>query len=219
MLETIIKGGPLMIPLLICSILALAALLDRLWAFHANSKIDVRALRSGLMELLAEGRVDDAVVLVSSTPGPVAAVLLAGLQSYLKLKQQGQPVEIIRSVMGKAMDDCSLHAMSAVEKRLNILSTVGNSAPLFGMTGTVTGMISSFESLAGAAAMNAGLVAAGISEALITTAAGLLIALAAVIPYNMFTSTADKIALEIEEAASSLLDFVTTHETTAKAKS
>jgi biopolymer transport protein ExbB len=77
------------------------------------------------------------------------------------------------------------------------------------MAGTVLGMISSFESLSSAAALDASLVAGGISEALITTAAGLLIALAAVIPLNIFTTMSENIELEIEDAASELVETVT----------
>jgi len=209
MLEKIIQGGPLMIPLLICSVLALAAIFDRFIAFRANSKVDVRALRAEVLKLLAEGRDADALVLCANTPGPVAAVMLVGLKNYAKLKESNQHADSMRLIMAKAMDDYSVHAMSAVEKRFNVLSTVGNSAPLFGMTGTVTGMINSFDKLAGAGALDAGLVAGGISEALITTASGLLVALFAVIPLNLFTSMSERITLDIEEAASELVEFAT----------
>ena len=77
------------------------------------------------------------------------------------------------------------------------------------MAGTVTGMIQSFDALATAGALDASLVAGGISEALITTASGLLIALSAVIPLNIFTSMSQTIELEIEDAASELVEFVT----------
>jgi biopolymer transport protein ExbB len=107
------------------------------------------------------------------------------------------------------MQDYSHQAMSAVEKRLNILSFIGSSAPLFGMTGTVTGMIKSFNAIAGAGALQGSVVASGIAEALITTAAGLLIAMGAVIPFHYFTSRTEKIELEVIEASSELLDFVT----------
>ncbi|MBI2192492.1 MAG: MotA/TolQ/ExbB proton channel family protein [Planctomycetes bacterium] len=213
MLETIILGGSMMIPLMIESVLTLAVLLDRVCAFFTNSRIDVRALRAEVLTLLGQGRLEDAMVLCQNTPGPVSAVLLVGLQTYAKLKATNASPETIRMVVGKGMEDFSVHAMSAVEKRLNILSTVGNSAPLFGMTGTVTGMITSFNALASAGALDAGLVAAGISEALITTAAGLLIAMAAVIPFNIFTSLSDTIALEIEEASTELVDALTTAKT------
>ena len=211
MLEKILQGGPLMIPLMFCSLLALAVAIDRAWAFYANSKIDSRALRSQVLDLLAEDRTRDAALLCSSTPGPVSAVLLAGLQSYLKHQAIKVKPEALPPIMEKAMEDYSLHAVSAVEKRLNVLSTIGNAAPLLGMTGTVTGMIASFKALSMAGGgLDAGLVAGGISEALITTAAGLLIALSAVIPYNSFSAMTEKIELEIEEASTEVLDFVST---------
>jgi biopolymer transport protein ExbB/biopolymer transport protein TolQ len=100
--------------------------------------------------------------------------------------------------------------MSTVRKRLWILSTVANAAPLFGMAGTVMGMIKSFDKLA-QAGLDAGAVGAGISEALITTAAGLLIALGAVIPFNIFTSMAENVELEIDEASSEMLEFLAEH--------
>lgn len=208
--ETIIQGGAMMVPLMACSVAALAVLIDRGWAFYANSKIDSRALRAQVLDLVAQDRVQDAALLCGTTPGPVSAVLLAGLQSYLKHQQLRTKSDVLPGIMEKAMEDYSLHALSAVEKRLGVLSTIGNAAPLFGMTGTVTGMITSFNALASAGGLDAGRVAAGISEALITTAAGLLIALGAVLPYHYFSSLTEKIELEIEEATTELLDVVST---------
>jgi biopolymer transport protein ExbB len=207
MLETIVKGSWMMIPIMICSVVALAVLIDRTLAFWANSKIDTRSLRANVLTLMDENRPEDAAVLCANTPGPVSAVLLSGLQSYAKHKALGARVDELTSVMEKAMDDYALHAMSAVEKRLNVLTSVGTAAPLLGMTGTVTGMIASFGALQGG---DQATVANGIAEALITTAAGLIIAVFAMIPHGFFTSLADKIDLEIEESTSELLDFVAT---------
>jgi len=206
MLETIIQGKLMMIPLMICSVLSLGVFLDRLWAFYANSKIDTRALRAQLMKHLRRGQLTEAAMLCTSTPGPVSAVLLAGLQSYRKLEKR--TAENLRLTVGEAMEDYALHSMSAVEKRLWILSTIGNAAPLLGMTGTVMGMIKSFEEMAKASDTAA--IGIGIAEALITTAAGLLIALGAVIPFSVFTNMAEKIELEIDEATSEMLEFLAT---------
>lgn len=209
MLEYIIQGKSMMVPLLLCSIAAVAVIIDRARAFLAHAKIDVRALRAKVLDLVARDHIDDAAQLCATTPGPVSAVLLAGLQSYAKHRALNDRPESVIAVVEKAMDDYSQHAMSAVEKRLNILSVVGNAAPLFGMTGTVTGMIAAFVGMKEAGVSNEA-VAGGIAEALITTAAGLLIALAAVIPFHYFTSVADNIDLQIEEATSELLDFLAT---------
>lgn len=207
MLEKLILGGPMMIPLLICSIATLGACIDRGVAFYKNNKVDHRALHSEILTLLSEGRLDDAITLAASTPGPVAAVMLVGLQSYRKLASRNEDANTLRTLVGKSMDDYTLHAMSAVQKRFSILATVGNAAPLFGMAGTVLGMINSFAAMQ-AHGMDAGKVAGGISEALITTAAGLLIALVAVIPLNYFTSLTEDIELDIEDSAGNLVEYI-----------
>ncbi|MFW5839535.1 MAG: MotA/TolQ/ExbB proton channel family protein, partial [Planctomycetota bacterium] len=115
-------------------------------------------------------------------------------------------------------EDYSDHALAAVEKRMTVLSTVGYAAPLLGMCGTVVGMIRSFSAMADQAATGGGgAVAAGISEALITTAAGLIIALMAVIPYHYFNSKVETIDLEINETVAELLDHVVTRVEPARA--
>lgn len=209
MLHLLIAGGSMMVPLLVCSILAVAVVIDRGYAFYLHSKTDTRSLRRRVLELLGEDRVDEAAALCAGTPSPVSAVLLTGLQSYKRHREIAPRAESLMAIMEKAMDGYAQQAMKAVEKRFNVLVTIGSAAPLFGMTGTVTGMIASFGAMS-AAGVEASGVAAGISEALITTAAGLLIALAAVIPYNVFLSMSERIDLEIEEAHSELLEFVAT---------
>jgi len=208
MLETIVKGRMMMIPLMICSVCALTIVIDRLWAFWLNSRIDTRALRAQIIKLLRQGDIKGAALLCASTPSPVSAVLLAGLQAFLKLDRKTP--ENLRMTVGEAMEDHAFHSMSSVRKRFWVLSTVANAAPLFGMAGTVIGMIRSFDKLA-EAGLDAGAVGAGISEALITTAAGLLIALAAVIPFNLFCSMAETVELEIDEASAEMLEFLAQH--------
>lgn len=208
MLEMIIIGGPMMIPLMIESVLVLAAVVDRYLAFRSNRKVDTRALRAEVMQFVEENRIEDAMVLCSSTPGPVAATLLVGLQTYERLQKRDESAEAMRLILFKAMEDFQVHALTAVTKRFNMLASIGNTAPLFGMTGTVTGMIEAFDAMVRAAGLDAKLVAGGIKEALITTAAGLMIALAAVIPHNFFTGWAEEIGLEIEEATSEFVEFI-----------
>jgi len=135
-------------------------------------------------------------------------VLLAGLQSYMKLLKRTP--ENTRITVGQAMEDFAHQSLGTVEKRLWILATIGSAAPLLGMTGTVTGMIKSFQNLAQSAGVDAGAVGIGISEALITTAGGLIIALGAVIPYSIFVSMSDRIELDIEEASAEMLDLLAT---------
>ena len=209
MIQYIIEGGPMMLVLMACSVIALAVNIEKIRAFRANGKIDIRSLRAQILTLLGENRVTDAMTLCANTPGPVSAVLLVGLQSYHKLLSAKPTPEVIRTLLSKSMEDYSAQALNAVENRLNVLATIGNTAPLFGMTGTVTGLIRSFSSLAGATSLEAGSVGAGIAEALVCTAAGLIVALSAVLPYNYYMNLVERINLDIQEASSEMVEFLT----------
>lgn len=211
MLERLIMGGFMMIPLGACSVVTVAVLIERYLAFYRNGRIDVRSLRAKVRTLVTEDRVDEAITLCASTPSPVAAVLLVGLQTYKRSVTMAASRDLQRLMMEKAMDDYTPQALHAVELRLNWLATIANVAPLFGMTGTVTGMIRSFGSLSGAGSLDAGAVGAGISEALIATASGLVIALASLIPYNSFMNRVARVNLAIGEAATDLVQTVAMH--------
>lgn len=209
MIEQIIQGGPLMAPILGCSLVSLAVVFDRWCAFRENRRIDTRSLRSKVLAHLRGGDIDAAISECAATGGPIASVLLAGLRSYQQLHQKNETSETMRLVVGQVMDEYSAQALSVVNKRLDVLTTIGTAAPLLGMTGTVTGMIGSFSSLA--AGGGGGEVAAGIAEALITTAAGLLVALSALIPQSIFNRWSDEIELEIQETNSEIVEFILTH--------
>ena len=213
MIEQILKGGSLMIPLMLCSLVCLAVVYDRWVAFRANRRIDTRSLRTKVITRLRANDIPGAIAECEAVRGPLASVLLAGLRSYNQLLGKSENAETMRMVVGQVMEDYSAQAMSVVNKRLDVLTTIGMAAPLLGMTGTVTGMIASFAGLAeaGSTGGGGGAVAAGIAEALITTAAGLLIALAAVIPQSVFNRWSDEIELEIEEGTSEFVEFILTH--------
>ena len=212
MLEHLLKGGPMMIPLIACSLVSLAVVYDRWVAFRANREIDTLSLRAKVMASLRENDIDAATSECAAAGGPVASVLLAGLRSYQHLCSKNESSESMRMVVGQVMEDYSAQAMSVVNKRLDVLTTVGTAAPLLGMTGTVTGMIISFKGLAAAGSMGgSGVIADGIAEALVTTAAGLVIALTAVIPQSVFNRWSDEIELEIEESTADISEFILTH--------
>jgi biopolymer transport protein ExbB len=213
MIEQILKGGPLMIPLMLCSLISLAVVYDRWFAFRENRRIDTRSLRTKVLARLRENDIPGAIGECEAARGPIASVLLAGLRSYKQLRGKNEGAETMRLVVGQVMEDYSAQTMSVVNKRLDILTTIGVAAPLLGMTGTVTGMIASFAGLADAGSVggSGGAVANGIAEAMITTAAGLLIALAAVIPQSVFNRWSDEIELEIEEGTSEFVEFILTH--------
>lgn len=205
----------MMVPLMVLSVLAVAVAIDRWVAFSRNDRVDSRSLRSKVLDLLVAGKLNEAAVLCSNTPGPVSAVMLAGLQAYAKFRRitVSQP-ETCRSLVEDAMENYSQVAAAAVNKRLGVLSFVAGAAPLLGMLGTVAGMISAFAGMAVGGVSNE-TVSAGISEALITTAAGLIISLVAVVPYHYFTSRANAVESEMVESASELLDSITLRQAAA----
>lgn len=212
MIEQIIAGKSMMIPLMILSLVSLAVVFDRWFAFRDNRRIDTRSLRTKVLGHLRQNNINAAIETCIATGGPIASVLLAGLRSYSQLHAKGESSESMRMIVGQVMSDYSTQALSVVNKRLDVLSTVGTAAPLLGMTGTVTGMITSFSGLAAAGSVGGGgVVANGIAEALITTAAGLIIALMATVPQSMFNRWSDEIELEMDEAGSELVEFILTH--------
>ncbi len=207
MLEHLLNGGPLMIPIVFFSILGVAVIIDRMRAFRA-AETDTVHLRAQINDLLYEGKLDDAIRICEKSSGPVAAVLLAGLGKYRKLVKLQRPAAETEVTISKTMEDYAPRALEGLEKRMNLLPLIGGLAPLLGMTGTVTGMIRSFNTMSEAAGLDAGAVAGGISEALITTAAGLIVAMPAVIAYNLLSRKIDKFVLEIDACITELIDFI-----------
>jgi len=207
MLDLIILGKYMMIPLLLCSFVGLAVILDRIRAFRLAQR-DTTGLRERVIECLQRGHADEAIQACRKFGGPVAAVLLVGITRYQKLQQLGKSLTEIEGNVTKTMSDYAPHVIEALQQRVNYLILVASVSPLLGMTGTVTGMIAAFSRMA-AEGVGGEAVAAGISEALITTATGLLIAIPAVIAYNLFIRKIDQYVLEIEETATELIDFIT----------
>lgn len=208
MLKYLLEGGPLMWALLSLSILSLGVIIDR-WKVFKMAEVDTTGMRKKLRQLLSTGELDGAMDACRETRGPVAATLLVGLDRYARLIRIGRQKSDIEASVASTMEDYAPHAINAVEKRVNLLLLVGSTSPLIGMTGTVTGMISAFQGMAAAGgALQGDIVAEGIGEALITTAAGLLIAVPAVIFYNIFSNKVDQLTLSLEESATELVDFI-----------
>jgi len=189
-------GGPVMILLLIMSVVALAVIIERWWALH-KAKINVNEFLAKIRKALIVGKsIRDAIKVCEQYRGPVASIMKAGLLKY------GQPKEDIE----KSIENAALYEISRLEKRLVILASIANIAPLLGFLGTVTGMINSFDALAEAGLSNPGAVAEGISEALITTAGGLTIAIPVQLAYNYFMSQINRSVRDIETSTNMLLE-------------
>lgn len=207
MMGYLLDGGWLMLPLLICSIGLLAVVIDRARAFRAAA-IDYEALRRDVRTAVSGGDLPRAINICEASTGPVAATMLAGLQRLSKLRDRNKGVEESEVVVSKTMEDYAPKAMHGLEKRLNVLVLIASLSPLLGMTGTVTGMIRSFGIMASSAGLDPGAVAGGIAEALITTAAGLLIAAPGVVAYNIFVRKAEEYTMAIEGAISDLVEAI-----------
>jgi biopolymer transport protein ExbB len=205
MLKHILQGGLIMLPLLALSVVAVAVIIDRLRVFRM-AQSDVTKLRRDILENIDEGDVDKAITTCEETKGPVAAVLMAGLVKFSRMLKLKKPPEAIEDGVNKAMTDYSPRVIDTLEKRLNLLLMVASVSPLLGMTGTVTGMIASFETMS--SGLDAAMVSAGIAEALVTTAAGLIIAIPSVVAYHIFAKKVDKLILEIEESGNELVDAI-----------
>jgi biopolymer transport protein ExbB len=190
------QGGPIMWPLLAFSVLGLAVAIERFFALR-KAGVNVNEFLAKVRKALMVNRsLRDAVKLCEQYQGPVASVMKAGLLKF------GQPKEDIE----KTIENAALFEMGRLERGLSILATVANVAPLLGFLGTVTGMINSFDALAKVGLSNPAAVAAGISEALITTAAGLMIAIPIQIIYNYYMARINKFVRDIETAANMLIE-------------
>lgn len=208
MLEYILDGGFMMFPLILCSVLTLAVIVDRVRAYRLAAT-DTTQLQGHFITHVKEGDIEKAIRVCETVKGPVAAVLLVGLRRYVRCREAKQDLPEIEEAVNKTMTDYAPHVLEALEKRLNVLSMVATISPLLGMTGTVTGMIAAFKGLAEAKVLEGSVVAAGISEALVTTATGLIIAIPAAVFYNIFSKKVDRFTLDIESTAAEMMDSLT----------
>ncbi len=190
------KGGPVMWPLLAFSIMGVAFSIERFFALR-KAQINVNEFLAKIRKALMVNRsLRDAVKICEQYRGPVASIMKAGLLKF------GQPKEDVE----KTIENAALFEMGRLERGLNVLATTANVAPLLGFLGTVAGMINSFDALAKQGLSNPGAVAAGISEALITTATGLIIAIPIQLAYNYFATRINKFVRDIETATNMLIE-------------
>ena len=189
------KGGRFMWGLLALSIIGVAVIIERAITLQ-KAKADVRSLMERVVSALKKGKYDEALDICAETRGPIPQILHAGLR---QAKKGTEAVE-------KAIETAGIVEMSFLERGLIILATVANVAPLLGFLGTVSGMIAAFEAIAQAEQVSAKLVASGISEALITTMSGLMIAIPVQIAHNLFVQRIDRFVVEMEDSAAELVD-------------
>jgi biopolymer transport protein ExbB len=195
MVDLYIQGGGFMHPILALFIVGIAFSLERLWTL-TRASVNTRKFLAKLHMALQEGGVEGAAAECEKTPGPVASILHAGLS------RANKGIDHVE----KAISNAGSIEMAFLERGMVVLSTVIVLAPLLGFTGTVWGMIDAFDSIKKANDISPNIVAGGISQALLTTAFGLVVAMIIQVFYNFFTSRIDKLIIDMEESSVELMD-------------
>jgi biopolymer transport protein ExbB len=191
MFDFFIKGGPLMYPLLACSIMTLTVIIERAIFWIVQDFRRNQALVDEVLSLCMKGQWDRIKEKVTGSRDYVIRILVSGI-----LHREFS--------MAKAMEAAASEEISRMRRYLVVLDTMITVAPLLGILGTVLGIIISFDLLGEGAIRDPQAVTAGISQALITTASGLAIAILSVFPYNYFNSKVERAARTIEKYATSL---------------
>jgi len=207
MVEYFVDGGAFMWPILILLIFGLMFALERFYSLMMSS-INSKKFFAEVKDTLDSGGVDDALELCNKTRGPVAEVFHAGLsRSHRGLDE-----------VEKAIQNAGTVEMSFLEKNMIWLNLVVTVAPMLGFTGTVAGMITAFDSIEAANNISPAVVAGGISQALLTTAFGLIVAIIIQLLQNFFVSRIDRLVLDMEENSMQLVDHLYEMESGKKAK-
>lgn len=196
--DMVVRGGSMMIPIFLCSFVAVIIFIER---YLALRKININSRKFVLQvkNLLMHNRVEDAILLCKETPGPIAGITKAAL-----LKRNRPRDEIKEAIEGAGQTEIYM-----LEKYMGILATVAGIAPMFGFLGTVTGMIKAFMAIqVQGGNVDAGVLAGGIWEALITTAAGLIVGIPALIAYNWIQGKVEHQVFEMQESSNELLDLL-----------
>jgi len=190
MLEIFIKGGPVMYPLLLCSVISLSVIIERFIFWIGVDRARSRALLDEVLELCRQGDWEGVRQKAAGATNYVIRVLISGIlhRDYS---------------LGKAMESAAAEEIGRMGRFMGVLDTMITVAPLLGILGTVTGIIDSFNMLGAQGLEQPQAVTAGIAEALITTAAGLIIAIATLVPFNMFNARIERAARRIEKYATS----------------
>lgn len=190
-------GGWLMWPIAACSVIAAAIVVERGWTLR-RSRIMPDKLVTGIWQLYRQGQLTDERVDEIREASPLGRMLAAGLANR----------NHSREVMKEAIGDAGRHVVAQLGRYLNTLGTIASVAPLLGLLGTVFGMIDIFGVIMNAGTGNAGLLAGGISTALLTTAAGLSVAIPTLLFHRFLESKVDRIALDMEEQALRLVEVL-----------
>jgi biopolymer transport protein ExbB len=195
LLDLIQRGGWVMYPILFCSLVALAIILERAWALR-RSRVIPRSLVLSVNDLLSRRQYNEAAFLCQDGQNSAARLIREGL------KLIGQRRELFKDVM----EETGRRESNFLSSHLELLGVIASISPLLGLLGTVSGMINAFGAVAQAGMGNPGLLAGGIGQALLTTAAGLIIAIPAMLIHRLLVSRVETLTNDLEDLGSDLLE-------------
>jgi len=197
MLDIFYKGGPLMYPILFCSVLALGIFLERSWTYFRVRRGALGLLRE-VESLVHKEHLDEAIIICQRSGTPLARIFIAALRS------SGRPRDQIKTVV----EEVGSREAAPLERYLGLLGTIATLSPLLGLLGTVLGMIQAFNVIAAQGVGTPATLGGGISQALITTAAGLSVAIPTLLLHKYLASRADRLILEMEEYSLHVVDLL-----------
>jgi len=201
MLEVFEKGGFLMYPIFICSLIAVTIFFERMFYLKSiKTKSNRFVLR--IKNLVKKGSIELAISACRKSPTPISKIMLAGLMKFGRGRDD----------MKEAIEDSANQEIPVLERNLSTLSTIGNITPLLGLLGTVFGMVKAFNVIAVMGVGKPEALAGGISEALLTTAFGLSIAIPTIVVYNYLSHRVDKLIRDMEVNCVDLIDLLTYQE-------
>ena len=195
MLEIVQAGGWLMLPIIACSVIAVAIVLERLWTLQ-HSRVLPPDLTARAWNWVKSNELDAKNLQALHQSSPLGQVLAAGLAHRYST----------RDVLKETIEDAGRHVVHELERYLNPLGTIAAISPLLGLLGTISGMIRSFTAITSEGVGNPTVLAGGISEALITTAAGLIVAIPALIAYRYLRGRIDSLVIEMEKESIKFLE-------------
>ncbi len=202
MFELVQAGGWLMVPILLCSVIAAAICVERFWTLR-TAQIVPRNLLAQVWDWIKNNDMDNRKLRELRLGSPLGQILAAGITNHRRGREQ----------MKEAIEEVANHVVHEMERYLNTLGTVAAIAPLLGLLGTVIGMIKVFTSIKLEGTGNAAVLAGGISEALITTAAGLTVAIPSLFFYRFFQRRVDELVISMEQEALKLVEVLNSDRT------
>lgn len=197
LIALIIKGGPLMIPILLCSVLAVYFFFERLIAIHKAGRSDSNFMNN-IRDFIYDGKLDTAKALCKTTNTPVARMVAKGLERL------GRPITEIE----RTLESIGKFEVSKLEKNLKILGIVAGIAPMLGFIGTIMGVIIIFHKISLQNSIEIGFIADGLYVKMITSAAGLIVGVLAYTGYHYLNILLDKVIFKLENNALDFLDLL-----------